>query len=543
MTIPLVAAAQTIPPTAQPGREREQFAVPQAPQARPGGPTVTLPSTTAPPGAATIMLRLKGVRIEGATVYSTEQLAPLYNDLIGHEISLQAIYDLAKRITAKYGADGYVLSRAIVPPQNLRRTGAVVTLRVIEGYIDQVEWPPELKRYRDFFSAYSAKITGERPANVRTLERYLLLANDLPGLKFTTVLKPSPRATGASILVVKVEEKRIDLYGRIDNRGSQARGPVQLLGSTTINNVLRQHEALTGTVAVTSQFKELAYFAANYRQVLSSEGLTAFVDASYGFGRPGTDTLVALDYRTRSTVVEGGVTYPVIRSRERNLTLSGLVFGSESDSDILGTAFNRDRLRGVRLKADVDWADSLNGINQFNITFSHGIEGLGSSENGNPLASRAAGRVDFSKVEFSAARLQPLWPSVSTFLAGYAQYAFTPLLVPEQCGYGGRTFGRAFDPSQLLGDHCWEVLGELRYDLPIAGPKLPTFQLYGFSDYGKVYTIDPAAFTPGSTDGASAGAGLRIGWQNRVSADLSAAKAIKGPREDWRFFFVIAARN
>jgi len=54
-------------------------------------------------------------------------------------------------------------------------------------------WPAEkLARYRDFFSDYTARIVADRPANIRTLERYLLLANDLPGLKFSTSLKPSP---------------------------------------------------------------------------------------------------------------------------------------------------------------------------------------------------------------------------------------------------------------------------------------------------------------------------------------------------------------
>jgi hypothetical protein len=44
--------------------------------------------------------------------------------LIGKPVTLQDVYDLAQRITAKYGAEGYVLSRAIVPVQELDRQGA-----------------------------------------------------------------------------------------------------------------------------------------------------------------------------------------------------------------------------------------------------------------------------------------------------------------------------------------------------------------------------------------------------------------------------------
>jgi hemolysin activation/secretion protein len=271
--------------------------------------------------------------------------------------------------------------------------------------------------------------------------------------------------------------------------------------------------------------------------VLTSEGLTAFVTGSYSWGRPGTPALEVLEYKTRSTIVEAGLSYPLVRARERNLTLTALGFLSDNHSDI-----NEDRLRGLRGKVDADFADNLAGINQLNVTFSQGIDGLGSTENGNPLASRAAGRVDFSKVEGSASRLQPLFAGFSALVAAYGQYAFTSLLVPEQCGYGGRFLGRAFDPSELIGDHCWQASAELRYDLPAALLPLSQTQLYGFTDYGKVYNIAPVLGTPLAIDGASAGAGIRLAWQNYLSADLSAAKAIEGPRDDWRFFFMVAAR-
>ena len=543
LLLPVTAVAQVIPPSALPGRERERFVEPQAPRAQPGGTTITLPSTVAPPGAEGIRLTISRVVVTGATVYSDADLAPLYADLIGGEVSLAAVYDLARRITAKYGAAGYVLSRAIVPPQNFGRHGAVVRIQVVEGYVDNVVWPERLTRYRDFFTDYANRIVADRPANIRTLERYLLLANDLPGLKFATTLKPSPTNPNASTLIVEVTEKPIDAMARIDNRGSIARGPWQYLGSATLNNtVARAHEAFTVTYAGTFQVEELQFLAASYRQVLNSEGLTAFINASHGFGRPGTDILRAIDYRTRSSILEGGFSYPVIRAREKNLTLTALGFLTNDDSYAAGDFLTHDRLRGFRLKADGDWADRFLGINQVNVAFSQGIQGLGSTANGNPLASTNAGRVDFSKIEGTISRTQPLFWNFSLFVAGYAQYAFTPLLVSEQCSYGGRFFGRAFDPSQLIGDHCWEVLGELRFDIPHGIKRLTRAQLYAFADHGHIYNIDPAVGTPKEAHGTSAGAGVRFAWEDIYTADLSVAKAVEGPRDDWRAFVILGAK-
>jgi len=188
------------------------------------------------------------------------------------------------------------------------------------------------------------------------------------------------------------------------------------------------------------------------------------------------------------------------------------------------------------------------------VTFSQGIEGLGSTRNGNELASRLNGRVDFTKVEFTYARLQPLFWNLSAFVSAYAQHAFEPLLSPELCGYGGRFYGRAFDPSELLGDRCWIVVGELRVDMPVPSGLLSLAQLYAFADHGQLSNIRPDFGTPKSMDGTSVGGGIRFGWANQLNADMYVAKAfcsitcplvtaLESPRDDTRFFFVVTARN
>src|SRR4029453_3631804 len=124
----------------------------------------------------------------------------------------------------------------------------------------------------------------------------------------------------------------------------------------------------------------------------------------------------SLKYGSRSAIFDAGLAYPVIRSREANLTVSGLGFATNDDSFTWGVPFPQNRRRGFRLKADAHWADSFLGINQVNVTASHGIQGLGSTTNDNPVASRPfAGRVDFSKVEGTISRLQPLFANLSLF--------------------------------------------------------------------------------------------------------------------------------
>jgi hemolysin activation/secretion protein len=384
---------------------------------------------------------------------------------------------------------------------------------------------------------------------VRTIERYLLLAGDLPGLKFSTSLKASEKNPNAATLFVEVTYKPVDVMARVDNRGTPSRGPLQQLASVTANNLFGMHDALNFTYAGVVPTRELTYWAANYRAVLTAEGLTAFADASYGYGHPGTAQLELLQYKTTTLYGDAGFSYPLIRTREKNLTLSGLFFTSDSISDESNLPLYKDFIRGARVKADADMADAWHGINQLNVTVSQGINGLGSSGNYNPLVpradgsmpSRSDGRVDFTKVEGTLSRTQALFGPLSMYLSGYGQYSTTALLSPEQCSFGGRFFGRAFDPSQLLGDSCYMGNAELRYDLPVFW-QVSQAQLYGFTDGAELYDRGSVFMPSMNFHAASAGGGLRLGWLSYMNADLTVAKAIDGPRNDTRFFFAVTGK-
>ena len=52
----------------------------------------------------------------------------------------------------------------------------------------------------------------------------------------------------------------------------------------------------------------------------------------------------------------------------------------------------------------------------------------------------------------------------------------------------------------------------------------------------------PDIFTPARQSGTSAGGGVRVAWEDIYSADLQVAKAVQGPRDDWRFFVVLGAK-
>ena len=67
-------------------------------------------------------------------------------------------------------------------------------------------------------------------------------------------------------------------------------------------------------------------------------------------------------------------------------------------------------------------------------------------------------------------------------------------------------------------------------------------QLFAFTDGGQLFNRVPGAGFASWTHAASAGGGVRLGWLTSVSADLTMAKAIDGPRDDTRFFFAVTGK-
>lgn len=536
--------AQSIPSTVAPGREIEQFRQPEMPLSRPAAPVIQLQGSTAPEGAEGIHLAVRHVNVEGSTVYSGVELEALTNGLIGKSVSLQSVYDVVGQITAKYGEDGYVFSRVIVPPQALDPKGATIKLQVIEGYVDQVEWPTDLAgRYTAILAEYSAKITAVRPANITTIERYLLLANDLPGVTVRSRFEASQSKPGATTLKVEMDHKQFSLGAQVDNRGTKGRGPWQYLTNLEANNILGVQERMGLVYAGSFDTNELQYLAGNFSIVLNSEGLTSFNSISYSTGDPGIYELRQLGYGGKSFSFETGLSYPLIRSRDENLVLSGSFFVEDSRGETDTLLISRDRLRGFRFKADYDNADEFNGINQATFTLSQGINGFGATDTDNPYASRENGKPDFTSLSLYLSRLQGLGSGFSLFGAAEGSYSFDPLLAAEECSYGGRFAGRGFDPSELTGDRCFTVLAELRYDLPEISDDVSQAQLYNFVDFGTVHRIDPAAGESKNADGSSVGVGFRAGYQNHLNIDVSAAKPLHGRSDkDWRFFLAVNTR-
>jgi hemolysin activation/secretion protein len=515
-----------------------------APEPRPEAP-VPVPAAPGvlpiPPGAEAVRFTPRGIVLEGATAIPQERIRAETEPLVGREISVAEIYALAQRLERFYLDAGYFLSRVVVPS---RIEDGVVRLRAIEGAIADIEYEGEIGPVIAQVRAFLAPLLAEKPLSVATLERALLLANDIPGVSAAATLRPGT-VDGAPLMVVTVSRRTHDGVLVYDNRQSRQQGPTQLFALGGLNSFTRfgeRAELLVVTTALRGQpeqREEQNFVQLNLSGFLGSSGLSLRGFAGYGRTLPGTP-LSSVDYEGHVFIAGIGASYPLIRSRATTVALTGQfdMYNGESQDDSQRTFLQRTegRYRTVRLGAEASLRDEWFGITGLRATFHRGIDGLGaSSDDVTALTPRPGADPGFTKWTAEVSRLQAL------FTAG--RWAFDALgvvagqysgdVLPQQEKYflGGDRLGRGFYPGEVTGDRA--VIGsiELRATSELrlneaAAEGLPT-QFYAFADIGRAWDQGVAGLPdPSAIPMRSLGIGVRMDIRTWLTFELEGVRRL-----------------
>jgi hemolysin activation/secretion protein len=533
LMVAMPSAALAEPPVPGPAdvgriRPEEKIEVPDHSQDQQVKVPTALPPVPVPEAAKAIHFTLKAVHIEGATVFTPEQLADIYAPYIGREITLDIAYVMAGAITERYRHGGYFLSLAYVPDQRIK--DGEITIKVIEGYIGDVALPDDVKDHR-VVQEYIERLTAQKPVTADEVESFLLRMNDLPGYSFEAVLSPLEQSeAGATKLTLAPAEKSGKGNISFDNFSSRYLGPNELSASYAKSLLPLQQTTVSGLTSL--PWNKLRYGMIDHLVTIAPD-FSLEVNGGETKAYPGY-RLQADDINSISTSESMSLNYQWIRQRQENVSLKFTLDSHDVASDIAGTPLTRDHIRALRAVANFDMSDAWHGNNTATATLSQGIDGLGSSGKNDLDLSRAGAVPDFTKAELSLSRLQGLTNDWSLMVAADGQLASGVLYSSEQFGYGGQAFGRAYDASEITGDDGIAGSLELRYEglNGLMGDwRQLQLQPYGFYDIGEVW--NEAVGQPKRESGASAGMGLRFVTDWHQSGNLGVAfpltRSIVGP--------------
>ncbi len=539
-----------MPSPAEAGRPPEPSPLLQAP---PSEFDLTIPTprrTPEPRAVDDIQFEVKDIVVDNATVYSKDELAPLIAPALNHQITIRDVLGVADAIEAKYRGDGYVLTHVFVPPQSIG--DSAFHLQVVEGFIKRVKVEGGDEAVRVAVERALAPVAIDRPASLTTLERALLLANDLPGVAATGVIKPGDEL-GAAELVVTIAQHSWDGLASINNRGSPYSGKWTGFGEVALNDLLGEAERITVDLSSSADVEQQRYIALGYTQPVAIAGLNLGFDASYSNGTPGY-FLASQNGTTLAYRMGPRASYSIIRSRKENLEIDGAMIAAGVESDIHGIQASRDDYRMLEVKAVYSVVGWLGGASSITATFDHGVDIFGASSAGSAYASRNGAVPDFTKLSTEFRHLQPLGSNLSLSLDAMAQGSMDTLYSAEGFTLGGPKIGRGYAPAELIGDQGIGAATEFRYDEQVNFYELQSYEPYIFYDIGRVWqnrSIN-ALNNQGVATGmglASAGTGLRLSFDDDVTMGFELARPLTHPpstdldhKKPLEVYFDLAAR-
>jgi hemolysin activation/secretion protein len=472
-----------------------------------------------------IHFKLNDINIVGAITISADRFRPLYQDLIGRDVTLNNIYDVADGIERIYREAGYPLVRAYVPPQRVK--DGVFMIKVVEGYVASVSVEGTDEKTGERIRSYLGHVEGERPLRLSNIERGLLLSNDLPGVTATGILRPAPDTPGASDLVVSAAQPKFTGGLEANNRGSHFSGIWTVTGDVEVNSLLFGGDQLMADVTASPNSLEQVGGDVHYRAPVGDNGAIASLVGRYTHGEPGS-TLHVFGTRTDSYAVGPRVSYPWLRSRAESLSFDGGFTVQDARVKFTVPALvplSHDKWRVVDLAASYLKSDLFGGTFGATLDLARGLDIFGATPDGSPDLSRVGGTTNFTKLAGAARYNHGIVGGLSFALALQGQYAFNRMIIGEQIAYGGTEIGRGYDPGAITGDHGIGESVELRYTTRIADSFIQMVQPFVFFDAANTWYIGSLGLPDQSIE--STGLGVRGWFSENITAGVEVDRTLR----------------
>ncbi len=464
------------------------------------GTDLTLPAT--PSAVPAVDIPIRAVVVAGATAFPPDKLNGLTAGLVGPSIPVARIEAARAALLTLYRGEGFVLTTvtANVSP------GGDLRFNVIEGRIAEVKLEGDIGPAGVQVLRFLNHLTERQPIDNDTLERWLLLAQDIPGVTLHAVLQPSLNDPGALTLVAQVARQTVNGLVTADNRAFRQTGPVETLSIVDINSLTQLGERTELSIYHTNGGTQ-NFGQASSEFFVGGSGLKVRIYGGYGKAQP-SGFFRSIGYNGFTTTFGAVAIYPLIRARQQTLNLLASLDALESEIrtnsgvDSQPDRASRDSLRIVRVGAEYAIEDGLAGdmrpgVNFASLRVSQGVPGLGGTGNHNPTPGRLNERIDFTKVAFEISRTQTLfvpWSGSSVALnariVGQGSHGVLP--PAEKFFLGGSEINRGFYSGEVSGDNALAGSLELRLntgiDLSAFSYPIPvTAQFYAFYDRGETW--------------------------------------------------------
>ncbi len=518
---------------------------------------------------ADIRFTLQGAAFEGLSRVPGLSLERAYAGYVGREVPVSVLCDIRAEANSILRRQGY-LATVEIPEQSL--ADGVPDFRVVFGRLTSVRVRGDAGGAERLVTAYLEKLTAQDVFNTEEAERYLLLADDLPGLDVRLSLRPAAGgAPGDLAGEVAVLRQRGMLDLNVQNFGSRAIGRYGGVLRGEIYDLVGTGDRTTLAVFSTLDFAEQQTVQVGHDFRVGGEGLRMGGQFTWSTSDPSVG-LAGFAVSSETIFASLFASYPLERSRRHSLYADAGFDYVDQDVSVNALPLSRDRVRigYIRLAGELVDRRALQGGNgyslfepRFRLRYAgevrQGFDLFGTSPDcrANPIACLIGGTAAPSRLEADPtplllrldAGLEYRPDPLLTFaLNTQAQITGDALPAFEEIAAGSFSIGRGYDPGAVLGDSGVMSSFELRYG-SLAPTSMQAFALqpYIFTDVAVVWNEDPSRAGTNPDRLWSAGGGVRVAWGRGIQSDFLVAVPLQRPdlapdRGDVRFLFSLTAR-
>ena len=486
------------------------------------------------PEFADIKFTVAGAQFNGLDRVPGLSLEDAVASYKGREVPVSVLCDIRAEANAILRRQGY-LATVEIPEQNLADN--TPDFNVVFGRLTSVRVRGDAGPSEKIVAGYLEKLTAQSVFNTNQAERYLLLADDLPGLDVRLSLRPAAGgAPGDLVGEIAVIRQRAMVDLNVQNLGSQAIGRFGGVLRGEAYDVTGLGDRTTLALFSTLDFQEQQTVQLGHDFRVGSEGLRLGGQLTWSTVNPSVG-LAGFNVDSETWFASVFASYPLVRNRRSSLFADAGFDYVDQDVVLNGFGLTRDRVRMAFARLSGDMTDQQSVLRaggyspyepkfrmRYGVELRQGLDVMSASPDCRPnlLGCLFGGATPPSRIEADPtpllARLnasveyRPV-PKFTLALTSQAQFTGDALPAFEEIAGGSFSIGRGYDPGSVLGDSGVLSSFEMRYgSLAPASIDGWALQPYVFSDVAFVWNEDPSR-SPTNPDRLwSVGGGVRVAW-------------------------------
>ncbi len=403
---------------------------------------------------------VRDFRLSGAKRFPESELKALLAEYVGKPLTLGELNVGIDRISKHYRDHNYPFVQVFIPPQDV--TEGLLEIRIVEGRVGKIDAriAPGSRIKPATVNWLSDALPVGAPIDYSVMTRGILLLNDLPGIQAKADLGPG-EAIGDVGLLLNLNDRGplLNYSFDIDNHGNRSIGEARIGGTLRVNNMTGIGDQLIGRLQH-SAGGGVNSAQVSFQRPIGYKGMKVGGQVSNTRYEAGKE-FAALDAQGDGVTWNLNASYPYLRSRGKNLNLTGAIEYRDLNDRLNGIEFPKS-LNVLTLGLDGDYSDNWRGggVTSYSLNIH-----LGDADNdANPSVEGGYG-----KLSWDVQRRQFINEKNTVVGKLRGQLPSANLESSEKMSLGGPHGVRAYPVGESSSDEAWIASLEWHYAYGMVG--------------------------------------------------------------------------